>query len=477
MANNSKGAARWAAKHPGWQATRAEHGTYNLFWLGQNLLWGFAGMVATFLTDLGIDAVTAGALLLAPKIWDAINDTLFGYIVDRYTWKNGQKFMPWIKLGVGGVAIAVIAMFFIPSSLSQGWKIAWFLIGYIIFDIFYTLLDAPAFSMSTVMTSNIPERTAFISGNKLWAMVGGVLSTVLIGVIRSKIGWGWAAVVFCGIGGLMMIPYLFTGKERREMSEEEKEEKFTFRQMWNYLKANGQLTICLIAFFIFGMTSIESTMSLYLARTCLGGEGNSMYIAAAVAVPVIIVSALIPTIAKKVDKFWIMVFGLLGSIVIGIAAWFVGYSNMISALIFIGLKCMGMAVWQVIIYMLVADTIEYGNYKSGTRATGITFALQCFIAKMKNAFLASFVLFMLGFIGFVEGENAVQPAGVADGLFGMFIFIPIAGYVLALAILLLFYKLRDKSVQVMAKYNNGEISYDECMAAIGDEFGEPAIVK
>ena len=110
-------------------------------------------------------------------------------------------------------------------------------------------------------------------------------------------------------------------------------------------------------------------------------------------------------------------------IVIGIAAWFVGYSNMISALIFIGLKCMGMAVWQVIIYMLVADTIEYGNYKSGTRATGITFALQCFIAKMKNAFLASFVLFMLGFIGFVEGENAVQPAGVADGLFGMFIFI------------------------------------------------------
>ena len=71
MDNKTKGAARWSAKHPGWQATRAEHSTYNLFWLGQNLLWGFAGMVATFLTDLGIDAVTAGADGLVVVVMDA----------------------------------------------------------------------------------------------------------------------------------------------------------------------------------------------------------------------------------------------------------------------------------------------------------------------------------------------------------------------------------------------------------------------
>ena len=461
----------------GWMATGAEHATYGLFWLGQNLIWGIAGKVPTFLTDLGIEAGLAATILLTPKIWDAVNDMLFGYVVDRFRWKNGKQFMPWIKLGVAGLVISVIFMFFVPRGLSQNARIAWFIFGYLIFDCFYTFQDAPAFSMSISMTTNIQERTAFISSNKLWAMVGGTMATVVLPLIRPHIGWGWSAVVFCAVGGAMMIPYLFCGQERHHVTEEEKEEKYTFRQMIGYLKTNKYLFAALIAMFIFGMTSIESTTAIYLARICLGAESKATIVSGFVAVPVIVVSALIPKLAKKVDKFWILVFGLLISIVTGVIAFFVGYDNFWVCCTFIGLKCMGMAVWQVIIYMLVADTTEYGTYKSGTRATGITFALQCFIAKMKGAFLASFVLFSLSLIGFVEGENAVQPAGVADGLFGMFIFIPIAGYVLALAILLLFYKLRDKSVQVMATYNNGEISYEECMAQIGDEFGEPAIVR
>lgn len=462
---------------PGWMATRAEHSTYNLYWLGQNLIWGIAGKVATYLTDLGIDAALAAAILLVPKIWDAVNDTLFGYIVDRFRWKNGKQFMPWIKLGVAGLVFSVIFMFFVPKTLPQGGRIAWFIFGYLLFDCFYTFQDAPAFSMSTVMTTNIQERTAFISGNKLWAMVGGTLATVVIPLIRPKIGWGWSAVAFCVVGGAMMIPYLFCGQERHSVTAEETEEKFTFKQMLKYLKANKYLFVALLAMFIFGMTSIESILSIYLARICLGAESKATIVAGFVSIPVIVVSALIPRLAKKIDKFWILIFGLLISIATGIAAFFIGYENFWVCCTFIGLKCMGLACWQVIIYMLVADTTEYGTYKSGTRATGITFALQCFVAKMKGAFLNTFALGVLAILGFVSGENAVQPAGMADKIYGMFIFMPIAGYVVSIALLLLFYKLRDKSVQVMAAYNNGELSYEETMAAIGDQFGEPGVIR
>ena len=138
------------------------------------------------------------------------------------------------------------------------------------------------------------------------------------------------------------------------------------------------------------------------------------------------------------------------------------------------LKCTGLGFWQVIIYMLIVDTVEYGTYKSGTRAAGITFSLQAFIAKLKNALIGTIVLLSLSAVHFVEGENAVQPAGVAEGVWGLFTLLPAAGFTVALIILLLFYKLRSKDVQTMAQYNNGEIGREEADTLLAEKYGAPA---
>ena len=121
--------------------------------------------------------------------------------------------------------------------------------------------------------------------------------------------------------------------------------------------------------------------------------------------------------------------------------------------------------------MLVADTVEYGTYKTGTRAAGISFSLQTFVAKLKNGLMGSLILMCLSTVGFVAGENAVQPEGVAEGVWALFCLFPAAGYAVALAILVLFYKLRTKDVQIMAKYNNGELSRQEAEALLEDRFG------
>ena len=64
-----------------------------MFYFGQNILWGFASLLVTYLTDIGISAISASAIILIPKLWDAFNDIIFGYIVDRHKFKNGQKFI------------------------------------------------------------------------------------------------------------------------------------------------------------------------------------------------------------------------------------------------------------------------------------------------------------------------------------------------------------------------------------------------
>lgn len=458
----------------GFIATRAEHATYNLFWFGQNLLWGYAGFLATYLTmGLGMDPALAATVIFAPQVWDAVNDTLFGYIVDRFRFKNGQQFMPWVKIGTFGIGVMSIVMFSIPASLKQSSKIIWFVLSYIVFDALYTFLDAPAFAMATVMTDNIQERTSFISGNKLFAMLGGIVPVVLVGTVTDAVGWSLGAVIFCGLGCLLMIPYLFFGKERRVQTEEEKEEKFTFRQMFHYLRSNKYLLICLLAFVVFGMTAFESSMSMYVASVCFGDTGKQLYLAAAAALPVIFVSSALPGLARKIDKFYLLIGGLVFSSVVSVIALIVGYENFLVSIILIALKCVGLASWQVIIYMLVADTTEYGIYKSGTRATGITFSLQTFISKLKNAVVNSFMLLCIAWTGYDAAASA-QTAEVSGKLWAVFLMIPVIGYVIGIAILVLFYKLRDDSVQTMAKFNNREITYDEAVEKLSGTFGLPA---
>ena len=121
--------------------------------------------------------------------------------------------------------------------------------------------------------------------------------------------------------------------------------------------------------------------------------------------------------------------------------------------------------------MLIADTVEYGTYKTGTRAAGMSFSLQTFVAKLKNGLIGSVVLFSLSAVGFVEGENVVQPEGVADGVWALFCFLPAAGFAIALIILMMFYKLRSKDVQVMSQYNNGQITREEAEGKLAAKYG------
>lgn len=454
----------------GFMTSKKERFAYCLFFLGQNILWGYAGYIETFLTDIGIAAGTAAVLLLFPKLWDAVNDMLFGYVIDRVTFKNGQKFIPWVRIGVSAIGITTVALFAIPESATTGVKIAWFMIAYILFDISYTILDAPAFAVTTVMTSNVQERTSIIAGGSLWGMVGGVVAALVVPTLRPILGWSLGCVVFVVVAVVMMMPMLFNVKERH-CETAIAETNPGFKEIIHYLKHNKYLFVVLIAMLILGISSLEQKMAIYMGRICLGQENMATLVGAGVSIAVITVAIIVPKLSKKYDKFYLLCGGLGFTVVMNIVAYFVGYDNFVLALIMTMLKCTGLGFWQVVIYMLIADTVEYGTYKTGTRAAGISFSLQTFTAKLKNGLIGTVILSSLALVGFVEGENVVQPAGVADGVWALFCFLPAVGYAIALIILFSFYKLRSNDVQVMSMYNNGQMSRDEAESKLAEKYG------
>ena len=457
-------------KKRGFLTSRKERFAYCLFFLGQNILWGYAGYVETYLTDIGIAAGTAGIILLVPKLWDALNDMIFGYLMDKGRFKNGQKFIPWVRIGVAAIGVTTVALFAIPDSMNNVVKVVWFLLAYILFDISYTILDAPAYAVITVMTSDVQERTSIIAGGKLWAMVGGVVATLLVPLVRPKLGWFTACVVFAAVSVVMMVPMLFSVKERHSETSTA-DDNPGFRDMLRYLKYNKYLLVALVAMLLLGIASLEQKMAIYMGRICLGQENTATLVAGAAAIAVILVSAVVPALSKKWDKFHVLCAGLAFTVVMNVVAFFVGYDSLLMTIVMTMLKCTGFGFWSVVIYMLIADTVEYGTYKTGTRAAGISFSLQTFVAKLKNGLIGTVVLFSLSAVGFVEGENVVQPQGVADGVWALFCLVPAAGFAVALVILLLFYKLRTNEVQVMSLYNNGEMTKEDAEAVLVEKYG------
>lgn len=450
------------------QTSPKERLSYGIYFTGQNILWAYVGFASTFLLDIGIDAKVASAILLGPKIWDAINDTLFGYIVDKTKFKNNERFLPWVKIGTALIGIAVIFMYAVPKGLtSQNAKIAWFIIGYILMDAAYTMLDAPMYALPTAMTTNIKERTSLISSNRFCGIFGALLGTILIPMIRPITGWFVGAMVIIAISLVFMLPFLFWGKERtREVSQKK---EYSFKEMFHYVKSNRYLLLSLLLIFVFGACSIESVLSLVVARNCFGKESLASFVTIVSMAPTFLMSLFVPKLNQWFDKRILILFGMICSLIGSITLLLVGYQQLVVFIVCMVLKGIGSSFFLILSYMLIADSVEYGTYRSNTRAVGISFSLQTFVSKLKNAVIGSLSLFALGLFGYDSSlpETVLQAPKVIDGIWKVYNIVPAIGALFCIIVLVFFYKLKDKDAEAMAKYNNQEISKNELDLLIG----------
>ena len=129
-----------------------------------------------------------------------------------------------------------------------------------------------------------------------------------------------------------------------------------------------------------------------------------------------------------------------------------------------------MSLVGILAFMFTPDCAEYGQYKSGISAKGITFAIQTFSVKITGAVSSSLALFLLGLFGWISVEaesfeqlaamNIQQSPAALNGLWIVYALVPVIGMIIS-AFFYLGYKLNDKDVQIMAKCNSGEITREE----------------
>jgi sugar (glycoside-pentoside-hexuronide) transporter len=451
-----------------YNTTLKERSSYGLYFIGQNIVYVLvAQYLMLYFTDYRFMTPAAvGVILLLARIWDAVNDPLFGIIMDRLNLKGG-KFKPWIRIATIGTPLTIIAIFAMPEGLSIGAQIAYACVTYLLYDSLYTICDVPIFALATSMTSNIKERTLIIGIGRMAAAFSMlVLSMVIMPVIMAA-GWFTAAILFAIASFVLMLPLNIFAKER--FRADVGEAGASFKDILTYLRGNKYLLIFYVAMIVCSLTNTVMSMNGYIGKYMLGGPQMIPLVMITMTLPMIIDSFLIPIINKKVDKIYILITGLVMNLVFSAAAYFAGYGSVPLFLIFNALRNFGFGAFFAMSGMFAADCVEYGNYKTGKRAEGITFSIQTFAAKLTSAFSAGIIGVMMTAIGY-NGAMAQQAAPTMDSLWKMYTLLPIIGLAIATPVIAFLYKLRDKDVQVMALYNQKQLTKEEAESQLSRSY-------
>lgn len=458
---------------PDFTTKLGERVSYWSYFVGQNIFYNVVTtFMATYLMMNGIDLGKIAVVTLIVKIWDAVNDPLFGIIFDKIKFKNGQKCLPWLRLSVGLIPITTVLLFIIPSGMAQSGKLIWFMIAYLLWDSSYTVCDVPIYSMVTTMTDNINERNTLMSLGRLFSGAGMGLSGMLCTLLVSeKVGLSFSptVILLSVLGLLFMIPLCFVGKERNYHGELE-DEAFSIKRMLMYLVRNKYLLIYYLGYLFANGLMTGNALSLFVSYYLFGSANFNIILGILSTVPSIVVALLIPVVSQKFDKFKLFFICNTVAAVLGLVMYFIGWQNKLLFIVLTVIRSLFTSVTGTLGFMFTPDCAEYGQYKTGVDAKGITFSIQTFTTKIAAAVASSLGLAILGFFDWtkieaesfadIEKLNIVQSATALNGLWITYILVPSIGLVIT-SFIYLFYRLRDKDVQIMAKYNAGEITREE----------------
>ncbi len=448
----------------GYQTSKKERVSYAVYFFGQLTVFVIVtSYLQIFLTDIAIPATAVATVFLIAKVWDAINDPIFGIIVNKVKFKK-DKYKPWLKVSAYLIPVFTIALFAIPTSLPLAVKIAFAGVLYVLWDLSYTLCDIPVFSVVTTMTTNIRERNNIISYGRVLMFVGSLGAGILIPMLYPTIGWLPAVAIMSVISLITMVPLGHVARERHAPAPEA--ESPSIRELLLAVAKNKYLLLLVVSFIIGNISNTSLAVGGYFAIYCLGGPQIMSLTALLGIIPSILLAGLIPSLTKKIDKYYLYMTSIGGVVVFSILMAVVGYSNLGAYLTIFTLRSVCSNLTGILLPMFIVDCTEYGQFKTGENSVAVSVSLQTFASKVYTALASAIGMYVLGIVGFVSGTDAVQPPQALEALWVLNSIVPAIGQVIAFLILLFGYRLRDKYIQCMARANYGEITREEALEQI-----------
>ncbi|MDR3215804.1 MAG: glycoside-pentoside-hexuronide (GPH):cation symporter [Clostridiaceae bacterium] len=384
----------------------------------------FSGSILTFIlfTKSITDAQFAvlSIIIVACRIWDGFNDPIMGGIIENTRGRLG-KFKPWLAIGALTNAVVLVLIFVVPLS---GWAyIIFFGFMYLLWDITYTMNDIAYWSMLPALTSNAKQRNSITSLAIFFAGGGGAIAGLIIPMFtvgNLAIG-GNAVTAYAVIAVIISIAFLastaltFFGVKEKSITDSSNNEKIGVKRMIKILFKNDQLLWTALIFLLYnvGNTVIGGMLSMYIYFE-FGYNGTLAVIFGIISGAVGVVAQLLfPMIAAKFTRQQITAFAMMLAIVGYIAffltgiAWTMNFYVLAVTAIFFSL---GHTLYYMVLTISTANTVEYNEWKTGSRDEGIIYSVRPFMAKMGSALQQLVIMLVYLAIGVTVFTNGISEA-------------------------------------------------------------------
>lgn len=403
-------------------------------------------MIGTYLiffyTDVfGITAAAVGMLFLVARIVDAIDGPVWGLLIDHThtRWGKSRPFFLWFAIPF---AIFCVLCFTTPN-LSMGGKVVWAYITYIGVDVLYSAVNVPITSILPSLTNDTDERVTLSTIRQFFGTAGATIVTVaalpmvnFFGGGNQQKGFFISVLILAIISAILLLITFANTRERIQTKSSRK--SIPVKQSLKALKKNWPWAIVIFINFIYwlGMQT-KSQVTVYFFKYNMHNAGLAS-LALGLQIVALLAVVITPAVAKKIGKRNTMLMGMLLAIV-GQLILSIGASQLSVAVIIVAtlVGYLGTGFVSGLIAVMLADSVDYGEWKNGVRAEGIVTSFSSFSAKLGMGIGGAVTGMILSAGGYVA--NATQTATALRAIEQNYIWVPIIGFGLS-AIALLFYK-------------------------------------
>lgn len=399
--------------------------SFGLGAFGKDLAYAIiANFLMVYLTDMRmLSPAFVGTLFMVARVWDAFNDPFMGVVVDNTRTKWG-KFRPWLVIGTILNAI-VIAVLFLDVQMSTESYMIYCSVLYILWGMTYTIMDIPYWSMVPALTDDEDERTQISAIPRLFAsfawLVIGSFGLTFIDVLGKGDDLKGMSLFAIGISVAFVVTILITAfnvKEKETPKDQKPQEKTTFSQMVNVLVKNDQVKVILgIALFFNLSYQLSNSFAMYYFGYVIGDRNLYSVYTGVAGVAQMISLASFPKFSQIIGKpkafflaSFLPVIGFITLLAVGyIAPQNIALIGISSAIINTGIGFM-----LVLVTVMLAEVVDYGEFKLGTRNESVLFSMQTLIVKFAGAFsgfISGIGLTLIGYTANVE-QSASTIAGM-----------------------------------------------------------------
>lgn len=429
--------------------------SYGVGDIGANMIFAPASAFLLFyLTDtVGIGAAIAGTLILFGRVLDGTLDLIIGTLIDKTSTRFG-KARPWILFSMPVLVISFVLLFNVPTGLSETGKeiyafVFYFLclgVGFVSSNLAYHTLLSVITSDSRTRVSLTVIRTMCALGTTL--VVNAITIPLLTALGGGQGGWTATVFIYGGVAAITLLVVFFGTKERVKSTVATKTgPKMPLGTMLRTLFRNPFFFLIFGVFFVQYAVQGTAGVGVYFASDVLGNASLYGFLSIVTLVPIIVGILFMPPIIARFGKRKPIFIGTAFSVV-GTAIMVINPTDLTLVIIGSLIRAIGSVPATASIFALVADVVDYGEWKNHVRLDGMTYAAatagQNFGAGLGTALIGWLLAF-----GAYNGTAATQPQSALNVEVFLYVWAPLIAS-LMLAVLIFFLNI-DKHLSTMQR--------------------------